>query len=269
MMAILGDNRDKATTTLVGLHDLLGFGNMVASSGGTLDSAVGSVAYNRILSLRATLDHVQGLFPLDTVLFHFNDTVVAVLDVDIAIGSSHTDPSGIASQISSRDDLLAVLQFLGACASLHQKSLQGEEEERLGPGGRTFVVLGKRWAVPAIQAAKVTELIQLQANLAFTEAYLADSLGSAAGFDKRSSWSLYVNDLLWHVMVTAKVTMKPDESATLSTLGSKDQEFPKNLLAPNDPLAEAKIFHRKRKFYSLMSHQACDLVACVRQIASE
>ncbi|HKE41590.1 MAG TPA: hypothetical protein VKG21_17270 [Casimicrobiaceae bacterium] len=85
----------KGITTIVCLHDLLGYGDMVAASSGTLDSAVGEVAYKRILGLQRSVGEVLQTFPEETRFFHFNDTVTAYLDIDFNIQWNYTDPGGI------------------------------------------------------------------------------------------------------------------------------------------------------------------------------
>jgi hypothetical protein len=67
-------------TTLVGFHDLLGYGDMIAASSGTLGSAVGEIAYRRILGLQRSVAEVRHCFPDGTRFFHINDTVTAYLD---------------------------------------------------------------------------------------------------------------------------------------------------------------------------------------------
>jgi hypothetical protein len=263
-VSVVGDPRDKATTTLVGFHDLLGFGDLLASSGGTLDSAVGEIAYGRILALRRSLHSVRHHFPPGSTIFHFNDSAAAVLDVSVDIGSSHTDPSGIGSLPLDRDPCMDVLRFVGACASLHQSVIREEEEGRLGPAGRTFVNLGKRWKIEEDVAPEITEISDLQANLSFAEAYIANSLGSAKGFGNRSYANLYINDFLWHVLNSSRITLSPGQLESLSLLGSKDRRFPDNLLSIDVSPIRVRIFHRQRTFYSLMSHHTCDIVNLVK-----
>jgi hypothetical protein len=258
-MAVLGDTRDRAVTTLVCLHDLLGYGELIASSGGTLDSAAGEIAYNRIVALRQSLETCAGLFPSGTTLFHFNDTATAILDVEVMISSSHTDSSGIANVRVQRDECHRILKFLGACAALHQQSISTEEEARLGPAGRTFVVLGKRWDLPTRAPTQALHVPTLQANLAFAEAYAADSIGSSGGFGQRSFYNLYVNDYLWHVLITMKLSLTPADATALSELGNRDEGFPRSLMSPDVAPIDIFVFHRRRRFYSLMSHHGKDL----------
>jgi hypothetical protein len=258
-MAMRTDSRDGARTTLVGFHDLLGFGELLSCAGGTLDSAVGELAYQRIFNLRQSINEVEREFPSETMFFHFNDTVTAYLDVDIQIGSSHTDPGGIASFPVSRDECLKVLHFLNGCAALHQRSIAREEEKRIGPAGRTFVVLGSRWNLTRGTAERVFEVPPLQANLSFAEAYLADHAGNKAGFSHRSYYRLYVNDYLWFVLSISRTALTPAEQSRLDSLGLREQTFPMNLRSPDSAPISLDIFHRRRTFFSLMSHHACDI----------
>jgi hypothetical protein len=181
-LAVVGDPRDKAKRTIVAFHDLLGFGEMVAASGGTFDSAVGAVAFARIKSLRESIDSVHGQFPAGTTFFHFNDTLTAHLDVDIEIGSSHTDSTGIGMAPPKRHEVLKTIRMLGAAATLHQRSIATEDADRIGAAGRTFVVMGKRWELGTGPSGPVMEIPHLQANLAFAEAHLAEKPERVAAF---------------------------------------------------------------------------------------
>jgi len=258
-MAILGGGRSKARSTLVGLHDLLGFGELLAASGGTLDSAVGEFSYRRVLGLRQSVTDIEALFPKGTMFFHFNDTVTAYLDVDIEIGSSHTDPGGIAALPIRPSEYEKVLKFVSGCASLHQRSIAREDDERLGPAGRTFVVLGKRWDLGKVRSRRVFEVPPLQANLAFAEAYAADQAGSKKGFSHRTCSRVYLNDYVWFVLRAGFPTLKSGQQSRLAELGTPGGHFPLNL-NPNDakPIP-IEIFHRLRNFHSVMSHHACDI----------
>lgn len=256
-MAILRDRRNKAQSTLVGFHDLLGFGELLSSSGGTLDSAVGDLAYRRIVELRESVTDMEKLFPKRTMFFHFNDTVTAYLDVDIEISSSHTDPSGIAALPIGRSSYLKLLQFIGGCASLHQRSIAREDEQRIGPAGRTFVVLGKRWNLGKAKSKRIFEVPPLHANLAFAEAYLADHGGSKAGLFHRSYDRLYLNDHVWFSLIAGHRRLRAKELSSLGSLGTQSQEFPFNLCRPNINPVTIEIFHRQRTFHSVMSQHAC------------
>jgi hypothetical protein len=264
-MALLLDKRDKARSTLVGFHDLLGFGELLASSGGTLDSAVGELAYRRILELRRSVTDIEQLFPRGTMFFHFNDTVTAYLDVDIEVGSSHTDPGGIAAIPIGRAEYMKICNFVSGCANLHQRSIAREEEERLGPAGRTFAVLGKRWDLGNVQSHRVFEVPPLQANLAFAEAYAADQAGSKKGFSHRTHHRVYLNDYLWFVLCAGHQTLSPEQQSRLAELGSQSKDFPFNLSSPDAKPVPIEIFHRLRSFHSVMSHHACNIAAALEK----
>jgi hypothetical protein len=258
-MSMIGDTRDTGLCTLVGFHDLLGFGELLAASGGTLDSAVGELAYRRILELRASLMDIQNAFPKPTMFFHFNDTVTAYLDLNVKIGASHTDPAGIATMPLKRAECIKVLQFVSACATLHQRSIAREEDERLGPAGRTFVVMGKRWDLHRAKSSRIFEVPPLQANLAFAEAYIADRAGSRAGFSHRTYYRMYLNDHVWQILSTTKLSLSQEEWTKLNTLGFQGRDFPENLCSPDTLPIAVDIFHRTRNFRSVMSHHACDI----------
>ena len=258
-MSVLEDSREKAVPTIVCFHDLLGYGELLATSGGTLDSAVGEIAYKRILGLQRSVAEVSTEFPDDTMFFHFNDTVTAYLDVDIQIGSPHTDPSSISGSPIPRAKFLKILHFLGGCAKLHQRSIQREEQERMGPAGRTFVVLGVRWTLDSSSAENIFDVPPLQANLAFAEAYLAEAAGARSGFNHRSFYRLYINDYVWFVLRSASLSLTEDEYSKLCELGLREHKFPQNLLSPETQPIPLEIFHRPRTFYSVMSHHTKDI----------
>src|SRR5882672_2619270 len=226
-MAIL--SRKKARSTLVGFHDLLGFGELLSASGGTLDSAVGELAYRRVLELPRSVTDIEKLFPKGTMFFHFNDTVTAYLDVDIEIGSSHTDAGGIAAIPIERSEYEKVLKFVSGSANLHQRSIAREDEERLGPAGRTIVVLGKRWDLGKVHSRRVFEVPPLQANLAFAEAYAADQAGSKRGFSHRTHNRVYLNDHAWFVLCAGSHTLSSEQHARLAEAGARGRDFPFNL----------------------------------------
>lgn len=262
-MNVLGDHSVNALTTLVGFHDLLGFGDLLSVSGGTLDSAVGELAYRRVVELRRSLTEIEDQFPEGTMFFHFNDTVTAYLDVDIRIGSSHTDPGGIGASPFAISEYEKVLRFVSGCASLHQRSIAREEDERLGPAGRTFVVLGKRWDLGKAQSPRVFEVPPLQANLAFAEAYAADKAGSKHGFSHRSYYRVYLNDYLWFILCVGFHQLAAIKQEKLKALASTRKEFPTNLLSPDSKPITVEVFHRVRTFQSIMSHHACDIGKCL------
>lgn len=252
-------------TTMVCFHDLLGFGDMVSVSGGTFASAVGEIAHKRINMLRETVSEVASEFPEGTVLFQMNDSAVAVCDLDFDIGSMHIDAASIRSKVASKDVTLKALHFVCASAKLHHRTIQKEHDGKIGPAGRSFVVLGKRWPVDS-HNDKVTDVPELQANLAFSEAYMADSLGAKAGFSNRAWDSIYINDLMWFLMSTATLSLL-GRGASLSEnlVGGKNGSFPENLRAPNSLAIETMIFHRKRTFHSVMSHHAIDISKVLTQ----
>ncbi len=130
---------------------------------------------------------------------------------------------------------------------------------RLGPAGRTFVVLGQRWELPAAAGDGALEVPFLQANLAFSEAYLADEAGSANGFNHDIWGRLYVNDMLWFLLETVRPLLSRDELVAVDGLGGHhNTKFPYNLLASERPI-EIVLFHRKKVFRALMSHHTCDI----------
>lgn len=144
-------------TTMVCFHDLLGFGNMVSVSGGTLNSAVGEIAHKRIGMLRETVNKVNHDFPEGTKLFQMNDSAVAVCDLDYNISSMHIDSGSIGSQPPTAESVINALNFVCASAKLHQRTIQNESHSKIGPAGRSFIVLGKRWPVQGYED-QVTEL---------------------------------------------------------------------------------------------------------------
>jgi hypothetical protein len=291
-MSAMNMTGNTGITTLVGFHDLLGYGDMVAASSGTLESAVGEIAYKRILGLQRSVAGVRDCFPDGTRFFHMNDTVTAYLDVAINIVWGHTDPSGIGiAGFTARTEYLKVLHFVSGCATLHQRSIQREERERLGPAGRTFVVMGKRWALDQSATENVLNIPELQANLAFAEAYLADSAGSRGGFNQRSHDRLYINDYVHMILQIAaaspvtlpeppepsgpgakewaealrelkrqqQLPLTDEERNSLNQLGIRRSRFPNNIFVPDTSPINIEIFHRKRTFYSLMAHHAWDI----------
>ena len=244
-------------TTMVCLHDLLGYGDMVSVSGGTLDSAVGKIAHQRISMLRKTISEVRKEFPADTTFFQMNDSAVAVCDVEHDIGSMHVESTAISSKTPSPTSAIKLLKFVCGCAHLHQSTLKKEQIERIGPAGRTFIVLGKRWPIENHDDT-IIDVPQLQANLAYAEAYMADLAGSKAGFLGRVWENIYLNDLMCFFLGTIK-TCIPDKINLLNQRLSVKNDFPKSILTPDSQKIELTIFHRKRSFYSIMSHHTIDI----------
>ena len=247
-------------TTMVCFHDLLGFGNMVSVSGGTLDSAVGEIAHRRISMLRETVSEVTADFPDGTSLFQMNDSAIAVCDLDHDIGSMHIDSGSISSKSPTAESAVKALNFVCASAKLHQRTIQKESDSKIGAAGRSFIVLGKRWPIPNFED-NVTDVPELQANLAYSEAYAADTAGSKSGFGGRAWDNIYINDLMWFLMTTA-ITAIPNEINNLNRnlACSPELTFPEKIVAPlNSKPIELTIFHKKRKFYSVMSHHAISI----------
>jgi hypothetical protein len=252
---------DKAITTLVCFHDLLGFGNLLAASGGTLDSGAGNIAYDRINNLRGSLQEASASFPDGTEFFHFNDTAAACLDIDIDIVTSHTDHDCALAPVADEIALTA-LRFVGASAYLHHRSIVREDTARLGPAGRTFVVLGKRWQIEdSGRTSSIFQLPILQANLAFAEAYQADKAGSRAGFSHRPVERMYINDLLHFVLMCTRLTSV--QAGEIERLGIQGRGFPLNLLTPESDKITVPIFHRTRTFHSVLSHHAYEVNAAL------
>lgn len=249
-------------TTMVCFHDLLGFGNMVSVSGGTFSSAVGEVAHKRVNMLRETVGEVASEFPKGTVLFQMNDSAVAVCDLDLDIGSMHVEAAAIHSEVPSKEVALKALHFVCASAKLHHRTIQKEHDGKIGPAGRTFVVLGKRWPVDSHNDS-VADVPELQANLAFSEAYMADSYGAKAGFSDSVWSSIYINDHMWFLMSTAPSLVGVGDLLSKNLVGGKGS-FPENIRASSSAI-ETTIFHRKRKFYSVMSHHARDISKVLSQ----
>jgi hypothetical protein len=258
-MNLLNDPRNRGITTLVCFHDLLGFGDLLASSGGSLDSAVGEIAYQRIVGLQRSITDVKDDFPSATQFFHFNDTVTAYLDVPtVSIRASHTD-AGVAATSPNRDEYLTVLQFLSASARLHQKSIEREENGRIGPAGRTFVVIGKRWHVEPLSSPGVIDVPQLEANLAFAEAYAADSIGSRAGFTHSNLGRMYINDHLQFLLFLSSVGLTREDMGWLETISSPPEPFPQNIYTkPVQPIT-VDTFHRKREYFSVRAHHVANI----------
>lgn len=256
-MAVLGDKRDVGNVCVSLVFDLLGYQSLISSSCGTLDSAVGLIALERIRSLTSCVGRASESFPDGTELFQLNDGLFASLDLDIQIGVSITDPSGIASEIIPGEQVQRLLRFVGACAKLHQAVIAAEEEARLGPAGRSVICIGRRWDL-GVENRAVTHRA-IQANLAIAEAYMVDGLGSSAGFGNRCFYNFYVNDLIWFVLSVAKLSLDASMMSGLNCLVHPDGTFPENLRSPDIAPIAATVFHRQRTYYSLMSHHACRL----------
>lgn len=250
-------------TTMVCFHDLLGYGEMIALSGGNLDSAVGKLAHERINLLRNTVSNIKSHFPENAILFQINDAAVIVCDINYQIDSMHIDSQSIHSSPPTIDSSLTALRFINGSANLHQSSLNAEHDNKIGPGGRTFIILGKRWPINEYKSDGINDIPTLQANLAFAEAYIADNLGKKAGFSQRIWENIYINDYMEHLLSTSKIVI-PDQISLLKTIRPTDN-FPKNIMTPDTAPIEVEIFHRKRKFFSIMSHYAKDISSILNQ----
>ncbi|HNP52528.1 MAG TPA: hypothetical protein PKJ85_12150 [Nitrosomonas nitrosa] len=241
---------------------MLGFGQMISVSGGTLDSAIGSIALKRIDLLRNSIGNASIDFPAGTKIFHLNDSAIAVLDVDLPVQSMHADSQSIIHPpILDVDEVISTLRFLGASAKLHQETINAEHDNKIGPSGRTFVVLGNRWKIEA-RSDGVEDVNELQANLAFAEAYQADVLGNKVGFGGRCWDSLFVNDLLWSTMSVGLHQRHDICEQILQHLSANKEEthWPKRLLVQKKNPIEVDIFNRRRVFYALMSHHTISLL---------
>lgn len=254
----------KGITTMVCFHDLLGFGNMVSVSGGTLDSVMGEIAHRRIDLLRQTVGEVSKEFPDGTSLFQMNDSAVASCDIDLSIGSSHIDAGAISSLIPQEAVAKRALDFVCASSILHHNTALNELRERIGPAGRTFIVLGKRWPVENHEDC-VTDVPALQANLAFSEAYIADSLGSKAGFIAGAWDSIYLNDLMWMFLTLVGKPLSGLSSLVKTIPICDTGVFPKCLCASEPREIEATIFHRKRVFHNISSLLAIGIFKSIRE----
>ncbi|WP_392537858.1 hypothetical protein [Legionella sp. 227] len=247
----------KEITTIVCFHDLLGFGDMLSVSGGNLNSAVGKIAHKRIDTLRETLGKVKNNFPPDATFFQINDSATVVCDINFEINSMHIDPASIGSQIPLESTVLKVLKFICGAANLHQLTLNNDHDNQVGPGGRTFIVIGKRWPITDYKD-EIIDIPALQTNLAFAEAYIADSMGSKIGFNRNAWENIYINDFTEFLLKTAKIAIPPKKLEHLNKL-HPTTPFPENILTPNAPVIEIPIFHRRRKFFSILSHYAKDI----------
>ncbi|HAU1181799.1 TPA: hypothetical protein JBI17_03405 [Legionella pneumophila] len=251
----------KEITTIVCFHDLLGFGDMLSVSGGNLNSAIGRIAHKRIDTLRETLGKVKNYFPQDATFFQINDSATVICDINYEINSMHIDPASIGSQTPSENTALKVLKFICGAANLHQATLNNDHENQLGPGGRTFIVIGKRWPITDYND-EIIDIPVLQTNLAFAEAYIADSMGSKIGFNRKIWENIYINDFTEFLIKTAKIAIPSEMVEHLNKL-HPTTPFPENILTPDAPAIEIPIFHRNRKFFSILSHYAKDINAMI------
>lgn len=247
----------KSITTMVCYHDLLGYGDMVSVSGGNLDSIVGQIAHHRIDTLRHTISAIKKQFPTGSSFFQINDSIIVTCDIDYQIKSMHIDSRSISSSLPSAAASIEALKFVCGAASLHQETINNDNEKEIGPGGRTFIVLGKRWPISQLNDG-VQDIPELQANLAYAEAYIADSLGSKFGFLGQAWENIYINDNMQFLLSIASASI-PDEIEKLCKLHPTINHFPRNIMNQElDPI-DVLIFHRKRRFYSLLSHYAKDI----------
>jgi hypothetical protein len=254
----------KAKTTLVCFHDLLGFGEMVALSGGSLDSAVGELCLRRIEALRKNVGIAEPEFPSGTKLFQMNDSAVAVCDIDHYISRNHLQKPGVSSNKPDREIFIKVVQFLIASAEMHTRTEFEEERTRIGPAGRTIVVAGHRWPISLAQSDKVADVPELQANLAFSEAYLVDSQGSSIGL---KGLSMYMNDLMYWLLKLGS-EQSPDIASKLSnSVDVRGMPFPDLTQFGQGPSVTATIFHKKVEYLELHSHVIARLRNSINEIA--
>lgn len=256
----------KGKTTIVAYSDLLGFGNMIGSSSGTLDSAVGEVALKRIEGLREALFTSSALFPDGTKFFHLNDLALATFDVDVVLETDIINSEAIYSHAISRQNWISVLKFVSASASLHEAIITIESKNRIGPASRTFVVIGQRWEIDSSRDhSSISHIPEFQGNMALAEAYQADSLGSKSGFEGIPCDRFYLNDLAWHAVRSGifpfNIVVREEELKRLNLIGIREKEFPFNLKR-RDPI-EVSIFHRKRRFFPVISNHACKIYSCL------
>lgn len=261
-MAVKKPYDSTSITTLVCLHDLLGYEELLSAAGGTLDSLVGKAALKRIKGLRDCLSDVLPSFPEGSQCSQFNDSALVCLDINCSIWSHFTDQASVMRAFPKAIDYNDTLKFLGAAAALHNRIMVNEENERLGPAGRTFVILGERWEVS--RSARINTLPALQANLAFAEANIANTKGNQQ-FRGRWFERFYINDYLWDYLGDLKVLdhsfqspiepfVSEKDRRRLESMGSKGGRFPRNLHSSEGgeitpiPL---DIFYRRREFYSL------------------
>ena len=257
--------RDEAQTTLVCFHDLLGFGEMVALSGGSLDSAVGDLCRKRIEGLRKNIGKAESEFPLGTKLFQMNDSAVAVCDIDHYISRMHLHKQGVASNKPDKSVFLKTVQFLVASAEMHMRTEFGEEQTRIGPAGRTIVVAGHRWPITLDETDNVEDVPELQANLAFSEAYLVDSQGSSIGLN---GLSMYMNDLMYWLLKLGSDQSPEIAAALASSVDVRGMKFPELTQFAQGPNVNATVFHRKVEYRQLHSHVVARLRGALDQVAN-
>ena len=247
-----GDFREfQSRTTLVCFHDLLGFGEMVALSGGSLDSAVGELCKKRIELLRKNVGAAELEFPEGTKLFQMNDSAVAVCDIDHYISRMHLQKQGVSSNKPSRENFIKAAKFLVASAEMHMRTEFEEERTRIGPAGRTIVVAGHRWPINLEKKGDVADVPELQANLAFSEAYLVDSQGSSIGL---RGLSMYMNDLMYWLLKLGS-EQSPDVAQKLAvSVDVGGIPFPELTQFAQGPNIFAQVFHRKIEYRELHSH---------------
>jgi hypothetical protein len=256
--------------TIVCFHDLLGFGNMIAVSGGTLDSAVGEVSYNRVKTLRKTVSDSLPEFPSETKLFQMNDSAIAVCDIPSGYNETYTDPAKGKIPTKDQETCDKILEFLCASAKLHCNVLDVEERQKIGPGGRTFIVLGKRWPLDESAETNITDVPELQANLAFAEAYIADSYGEKAGFKARPKDRIFVNNPMWSLLKSIQYVSSDSEAIVKlnkmygeSDNNGKDIMFPDYLLVDERQI-DVQIFHRAKKFRSILGERTKKIIETIR-----
>ncbi len=240
-------------------HDLLGFGSLVASSGGTFESRVGKIALERIKELRKVAEEVSSWFPKKTKIIHFNDCIVASLDIDLDAKGQFTESTSLGSSQPNPSEIFNVIKFVIASARVHQRVLQIEEQNRLGPAGRTIIVLGNRWSIETDDSNEIYDIPELQANLAFSEAFIAETQGENAGFKNRVWENIYINDLIKFYFDISPHFIERRIFERLNKNGIKDKTFPECIFTPNCEEIEIKIFHRLRKYKSVMAHHLYDI----------
>ena len=66
-----------------------------------------------------------------------------------------------------------------------------------------------------------------------------------------------------HLFSTSKIAI-PEQISLLKKIRHTDN-FPKNIMTPDSEPIEVEIFHRKRTFFSIMSHYAKDISYILNQ----
>lgn len=255
--------KSTSQTTLVCFHDLLGFGEMVSLSGGSLDSAVGELCKKRISSLRQNIGKMEGEFPVGTKLFQMNDSAIAVCDIDHYIGRMHLHKSGIKSNKPSKSAFLRVCQFLVASSKLHMSTEFTEEHTRIGPAGRTIVVAGHRWPIDNDENDSVTDVPELQANLAFSEAYLMDAQGAKVGL---KGMSMYINDLYFWLLKLGAEGNPEIAKELISSPDITNSPFPAWINYAMGSDIKTTIFHREVEYKPVHSHMVSRMDKIVAQL---